>query len=149
MKLDKKGIDLILIFEGLKLKPYLCSAGVPTIGYGSTYYENGTKVKLSDPKITKERAIELFKNTIEKYEKAVNELIKVTLTQNQFNALVSFTYKVGISALKVSTLLKKVNANPSDETIKNEFEKWVDAGGKQVQGLLNRRKKEVEMYFSK
>ena len=124
------------------------SGGTPKATEKS-YYENGTKVKLGDPKITKERAIELFKNTVEKYEKAVNELIKVKLTQNQFNALVSFTYNVGISALKVSTLLKKVNANPSDETIKNEFEKWVNAGGKQVQGLLNRRKKEVEMYFSK
>ena len=131
MKIDQKGIDLIIKWEGLRLKPYLCSAGVPTIGYGSTYYANGTKVSLKDPEITKECAVELFKSTIKNYEDAVTIMIgSKTITQNQFNALVSFAYNLGNNALRTSTLLKKVLANPSDKTIENEFNKWVNAGGK-------------------
>lgn len=150
MRIDQKGIDLITKWEGLRLKPYLCSAGVPTIGYGSTYYANGTKVTMKDPEITKECAVELFKTTIKNYENAVNTMIgSKILTQNQFNALVSFCYNLGQNALKTSTLLKKVLANPSDKTIENEFNKWVNAGGKKLQGLVNRRKEEAKMYFSK
>lgn len=150
MKLDQKGIDLITKWEGLRLTPYLCSAKVPTIGYGSTYYENGTKVKMTDSTITKERALELFKNTLSTYEKGVLSILNgKPITQNQFNALVSFAYNLGISALKSSTLMKKVLANPNDKTIENEFNKWVNAGGKRVQGLINRRKDEVLMYYSK
>lgn len=150
MKIDKKGIDLITKWEGLKLKPYLCSANVPTIGYGSTFYENGTKVKLTDPAITKQRADELFKNTLSTYENGVNTLTRdKVLSQNQFNALVSFAYNLGISALKSSTLLKKVLRNPNDKTIANEFNKWVNAGGVKVQGLVNRRLDESKMYYSK
>ena len=150
MKIDQKGIDLIIKWEGLRLKPYLCSAGVPTIGYGSTYYANGTKVSLKDPEITKECAVELFKSAIKNYEDAVTIMIgSKTITQNQFNALVSFAYNLGNNALRTSTLLKKVLANPSDKTIENEFNKWVNAGGKKLQGLVNRRKEEAQMYFSK
>lgn len=150
MKIDQKGIDLITKWEGLKLKPYLCSAGVPTIGYGSTYYANGTKVTLKDPEITKECAVELFKSTIKNYENAVTTMIgSKTITQNQFNALVSFAYNLGNNALRTSTLLKKVLANPNDKTIENEFNKWVNAGSKKLQGLVNRRKEEAQMYFSK
>ena len=150
MKIDQKGIDLIIKWEGLRLKPYLCSAGVPTIGYGSTYYANGTKVSLKDPEITKECAVELFKSTIKNYEDAVTIMIgSKTITQNQFNALVSFAYNLGNNALRTSTLLKKVLANPSDKTIENEFNKWVNAGGKKLQGLVHRRREEAQMYFSK
>ena len=150
MKIDKKGIELITKWEGLKLKPYLCSAKVPTIGYGSTFYENGVKVKLTDSGITKERANQLFQNTLKTYENGVNTLTRnKVLTQNQFNALVSFAYNLGVSALKSSTLLKKVLINPNDQTINIEFNKWVKAGGVKVQGLVNRRADEVKMYYSK
>ena len=148
MKLDKKGLDLIAEFEGLKLKPYLCSAGVPTIGYGSTFYENGTKVKLTDAPITKQRAEQLLKNTADKFADKVAVLITKHVTQNQFNALVSFAFNVGVSALKVSTLLKLVNANPNDKNIAKEFLKWNKASGRVVQGLTNRRIKESTIYFS-
>lgn len=149
MKLDKKGLDLIAEFEGLSLKPYLCSAGVPTIGYGSTFYENGTKVKLTDAPITKQRAEQLLKNTADKFAEKVAVLITKPVTQNQFNALVSFAFNVGVSALKVSTLLKLVNNNPNDGNIAKEFLKWNKAGGRVVQGLTNRRIKESALYFSK
>ena len=148
-KIDKVGIDLITKFEGLKLKPYLCSAKVPTIGFGSTRYENGVKVKLSDPEITKERAIQLFANTLTQYEEAVDDYTTDKVNQNQFNALVSFCYNVGANALKNSTLLKIVNTNVNSEQIKEQFLKWVKANGKTIQGLVNRRNAESELYYKK
>ena len=148
MKLDKSGIDLITKWEGLKLKPYLCSANVPTIGYGSTYYENGRKVMLTDANITKDRAVELFENTVKTYEAGVLSLLgSIKVNQNQFNALVSFAYNLGLKALKNSTLLKLVKLNQNDKRIAVEFGKWVNAGGKKVQGLVNRRNDEIKMYY--
>jgi len=146
-KINSAGVELITQWEGLKLYPYLCSAGVPTIGYGSTRYEDGTKVKLSDKPITKERAVELFRNTIVSYERDVDAFCRDDINQNQFNALVSFAYNLGSNALKNSTLLKKVNINPNDKSIKNEFMKWIYVGKKPLKGLVNRRTAEVEMYF--
>jgi lysozyme len=149
MKLDKRGYDLIKEFEGLRLKPYLCSANVPTIGYGNTFYENGTKVKLTDAPITKERAETLFKSLADRFAVRVLPLIKKPVTQNQFNALVSFAYNVGVTALSNSTLLRLVNNNPNDANIAKEFLKWNKAGGRVVNGLTNRRIKESALYFSK
>lgn len=149
MRLDKKGLDLIAEFEGLSLKPYLCSAKVPTIGYGSTFYENGTKVKLTDAPITKQRAEQLLKNTADKFAEKVAILITKPVTQNQFNALVSFAFNVGVSALKVSTLLKLVNNNPNDGNIAKEFLRWNKVNKLPNKGLTNRRIKESSLYFTK
>ena len=146
-RIDKAGMDLITKWEGLKLSPYLCSAKVPTIGYGSTRYENGQRIQMTDKAITKERAIELFKNTLIQFERDVDAFTTDKVNQNQFNALVSFAYNLGSTALRNSTLLKKVNTNPNDKTIENEFNKWVNAGGRRLQGLVNRRADEVKMYF--
>ena len=148
MKLDLNGYNLICEFEGLKLKPYLCSAKIPTIGYGNTYYPNGKRVTLLDDAITKEYAFEIFKTIADKFAKRVDDMVKTELTQNQFNALVSFAYNVGTGAFATSTLLKKVNVNPNDATIKNEFLKWVRANKKVIQGLVNRRNKEALIYFA-
>jgi lysozyme len=148
MKLNNAGYQLICEFEGLRLKPYLCSAKVPTIGYGNTYYPDGKRVTLLDKEITKEYAFEIFKVIADKFGKRVSEMVKKPLTQNQFNALVSFAYNVGTGAFSTSTLLKKVNANPNDLTIRNEFARWTRANGKIVNGLVNRRKKESDVYFA-
>lgn len=148
-KIDQNGINLITKWEGLKLKPYLCSAGVPTIGYGSTYYEDGTRVKLSDSSITKDRALELFKTTLKRYEQDVDAMTRDDINQNQFNALVAICYNIGSSNLKSSTLLKLVNKNPNDEKINNQFNKWIYANGKKLKGLINRRADESKMYFKK
>jgi len=147
MKLNKNGYKLICEFEGLKLKPYLCSAKIPTIGYGNTYYPNGKRVTLLDEPITKEYAFEMFKSIADKFAKRVDDMVVKEVNQNQFNALVSFAYNVGTGAFATSTLLKKVNNNPNDATIKNEFLKWTKAGGKVIQGLINRRIKESEVYL--
>ena len=149
MKASKKCIDLIKKYEGFSSNPYLCSASVPTIGFGSTYYLDGRKVTLKDNKISLLEAESLLINSLtQTYEKSVLKLVKTALNQNQFDALVSFVYNLGENSLKKSTLLKKVNANPSDPTIKDEFMKWVFAGGKKLSGLENRRREETELYFS-
>ena len=138
-----KGIELIKSFEGLYLKTYKCPAGIDTIGYGHT----GIDVK-PDMVITKEQAEDLLKKDLVFSEKQVSRLVTSDISQNQFDALVSFTFNLGSGALKKSTLLKKVNINPSDETIANEFSKWVLAGGKRLDGLVRRRKAEADLYFT-
>lgn len=148
MKLDENGYKLISEFEGLSLVPYLCSAKVPTIGYGNTFYPSGKKVTLQDKPITKSVAYWMLKETANVFATQVNLLVKTKLTQNQFNALVSFAFNLGSQALGKSTLLKKVNANPNDPTIRNEFLKWNKAGGRVLDGLTKRRTKEANLYFS-
>ena len=149
MKLNKDGYNIIMTFEGLSLKPYLCSAKVPTIGYGNTYYPNGKKVTMNDPPITKQRAEELLVFIADKFASEVLKLIKSKVTQNQFNALVSFAYNVGVTNLSKSTLLRLVNINPNDGNIAKEFLKWNKANKVPVKGLTNRRIKEGALYFSK
>lgn len=156
MKLNENGYKLIADFEGLRLKPYLCSAKVPTIGYGNTFYPNGKKVTMRDKPITKEYAFEIFKFVADLFAKDVASLIKSKVTQNQFNALVSFAYNVGTDidhddipeGLGDSTLLRKVNANPNDTSIRAEFMKWNKANRIVLKGLTSRRKKESDLYFS-
>lgn len=145
---SNKGLNLIKKYEGLKLKPYLCPARVSTIGYGATYYEDGRKVALTDKSITKERAEQLLAFQLRNYENAVNRYVLKEINQNQFDALVSFCFNLGIGALQKSTLLKKINKNPKDKTIRTEFLKWSFAGGKQLKGLINRRTEESNLYFS-
>lgn len=148
MKLEENGYRLICEFEGLRLKPYLCSARIPTIGYGNTYYPNGKKVTLLDEPITKDYAFEIFKVIADKFAKRVDAMVKKPLTQNQFNSLVSFAYNVGTGNFSTSTLLKKVSANPNDLSIRTEFMKWNKANKVVVNGLTTRRKKESDLYFS-
>ena len=144
--INEKGKTLIKTYEGLRLEAYKCSAGVPTIGYGATFYENGTKVKMSDV-ITKERAEQLFEYHIKLFSDKVSKVVPV-LNCNQFSALVSFAFNVGIGNFKNSTLLKKVKVNPDDVSIGAEFLRWNKAGGKEIKGLTTRRNAEKELYFS-
>jgi lysozyme len=148
MILNNKGYLFITKHEGLRLKPYLCPAKIPTIGYGNTYYANGKRVTLLDKDITKQEAFEMFKEIANRFAKRVDELVITELTQNQFNALVSFVYNIGTGNFASSTLLKKINKNPNDLTIKDEFLKWNKAGGKVLNGLTNRRNEEADLYFS-
>jgi len=147
-KLSQKGVDLIKQFEGLSLTPYVCSGGINTIGYGNTYYTNGKRVTLKDPKITQKQAEELLKHSLSTYEKAVDSFCRDDISQYQFDALVSFAYNVGTGALQKSTLIRKVNANPKDVTIADEFAKWNKANGRVLVGLTRRRQAESKLYFS-
>jgi len=147
MKVNKQGIQLVKSFEGCFLNAYLCPAKVWTIGYGSTKYPNKKPVKQGD-KITQQEAETLLSDTLDEFSKGVYKLIKSELNDNQFSALVSFAFNLGVGALSKSTLLKKVNANPNDKTIESEFMKWVSAGGKRLNGLVRRRTAESNLYFS-
>jgi lysozyme len=148
MILNNKGYLFITKHEGLRLKPYLCPAKIPTIGYGNTYYSDGKRVTLLDKDITKQQAFDMFKEIANRFAKRVDELVITKLTQNQFNALVSFAYNVGTGNFASSTLLKKINKNPNDLTLKAEFLRWNKAGGKVLNGLTNRRNEEADLYFS-
>ena len=143
-------VALIKSFEGLVLNSYPDPAtnGEPyTVGYGTTIYPDGTKVKLGQS-ITKEQAEQYLKHDIDTFAKNISPLIKSTLNPNQFGAIVSFAYNVGVGNLKSSTLLKKVNANPSDPAISNEFSKWNKANKKVMVKLTKRRVAEATLYFS-
>lgn len=146
-KVSKDALDLIKKFEGFCAQPYLCPASVNTIGYGSTFYEDGTKVKIDDPPITEQRATQLLLSALKTFEKHVDTYTRDDITQSQFDALVCFAYNVGVGALKTSTLLKLVNTNPNNPLIKNEFLKWNKAAGKVLKGLTIRRQAEAELYF--
>jgi lysozyme len=145
MKTGKEGINLIKKWEGCILTAYKCSAGKWTIGYGNTFYENNAKVKEGD-KITKERAESLLSNLLPKFEDVVNKKVSVPLHQNQFDALVSYTWNTGGS----DTLFNMINSKANDKDIRKWFEtKYITANGKRIEGLVNRRKDEANLYFSK
>ncbi|WP_336704375.1 lysozyme [Chryseobacterium indologenes] len=146
MKTSQKGINLIVSFEGFSAKPYLDSAGIPTIGYGNTYYPGGKKVTMKDPAITKEKGAELFAAVLPTYEKIVNSKVKAPLTQNQFDALVSHAYNTGGS----DGLFSLVNKKAGESEIRNWFTtKYITAGGKVLNGLIRRRKAEADLFFAK
>lgn len=146
MKLNKEGADIIKSFEGCKLKAYQCSAKKWTIGYGNTFFEDGTPVKIGDA-ISQQKAEELFEIIANEFAEKVSKLVTSMVTLNQFGALVSFAYNCGVVNLLKSTLLKKVNANPNDPSIRVEFMKWNKAGGKVLAGLTRRREAEANLYF--
>lgn len=146
-KCGNSGIELIKKFEGFRSEPYRCPAGVPTIGYGATFYTNGKKVTMSDKSISETDATQLLRDMLIRFEQYVDSYCVDTITQNQFDALVSFCYNVGPANLKASTLLKKVNANPNDPSIRAEFLKWNKGGGRVLQGLVRRREAEANLYF--
>jgi lysozyme len=146
MKLNKEASDLIKSFEGCKLKAYQCSAKKWTIGFGNTYYADGSPV-LPGQAITQEKADQLFELIASEFAAKVAKLVTSNVTDNQFGALVSFAYNCGVVNLQKSTLLKKVNANHNDLSIKAEFAKWNKAGGKVLAGLTRRRAAEANLYF--
>jgi lysozyme len=145
MKTSENGKQLIISFEGIKLNAYLCPSSIPTIGVGNTYYLNGNKVKMGD-KVTLPQAMELFESLLPKYEKTVLDAIKVPLTQNQFDALVSFCWNCGSS----KTLFKMVNEKFSEMNIVNWWiSHYVMGGGKVLNGLVRRRKAEATLFVKK
>jgi len=144
MKTGTKGIALIKKWEGCKLDSYKCEAGKDTIGFGNTFYEDGSKVKPGD-KITKERADKLLLDVLPKFEAIVNKKVTVPLTQNQFDALISHTWNSGGS----NTLFNLISTNAPKEKIKEWFEtKYITAGGKVYKGLVDRRKEESDLFFT-
>ena len=142
-----KGIAIIRKYEGLKLQAYICPSGLPTIGFGATFFENGTRVQLGD-KITRDRADQLLFFQVNLFADEVRRTVKSNINDNQLGALVSFCFNVGGAAFGRSTLARKVNANPSDSTIRNEFMRWTRGGGKVLPGLVKRREEEANLYYA-
>lgn len=138
--------DLCRRFEGLKLKPYLCPAGVPTIGYGSTVYEDGRAVKLSDPAITKARAEELLQHDLVKFYNAAIKLCPVLAAQpaGRAAAITDFTFNLGAGRLKASTLRHRINQRDWNAAA-SELRKWTRGGGRVLPGLVARREAEIKL----
>ena len=140
MRINKEGLSIIKQCEGCRLKAYLCPSLIPTIGYGHT-----TGVKLGDT-ITQADADRYLLQDIKRFEQAVSTLVKVPINTNQFSALVSFTFNVGVGNFKSSTLLKRLNLRDY-KGCSNEFERWVYGSNKKpLEGLKKRRKLEKELF---
>ena len=140
MKTSNRGLSLIKSHEGMRLTAYRCPAGVLTIGFGST----GPHVK-PGMKITRQEADDLLEKDVSRFEARVNRLVKVPLTQSQFDALVSFDFNTG--ALHSSTLLKRLNAGKHNE-VPAQLMRWTKGGGKELKGLVNRRRDEAALWRS-
>ncbi len=138
--------DLCLVFEGMYLKPYLCPAAVPTIGVGSTFYEDGRRVSLADPPITRERAMELLEWEL---TRCLPKVLSLCPTLRDWGdkptgAILDFAFNCGTGALQASTLRKRVNADDVDAA-KAELMKWTRGGGRVLPGLVKRRAAECAL----
>ena len=146
MSVSNKGVDLICEFEGEQLIAYDDGVGIWTIGFGTIKYPNGVRVKKGDT-CTLEQAKEYMRHDLIEFEHTVNSSVKVPLNQNQFDALVSLAYNIGSNAFKSSTLVKKLNTGEYQGAA-DQFNVWINAGGKRMQGLVNRRDREKLLFLS-
>lgn len=146
MSAVKTARDLCMVFEGLYLKPYLCPAGVPTIGVGATRYENGTKVTLADPPITRERAMELLDHELAECLPRVRQLCPglADWGDQATGAILDFAFNCGVGALASSTLRRRINAGDAAGA-RVELMKWVRGGGRVLPGLVKRRAAEAAL----
>ena len=140
MNISTNGIELIKQFEGCRLKAYKCPAGIWTIGYGHT---SGVK---EGQTITRAEAEQLLKEDLARFERVINNIVKIEINQNQFDALVSFSYNLGVGALNNSTLLRLLNKGDYNGAAE-QFNRWVYAGGKKLTGLVKRRTAEKELFL--
>ena len=146
MKISNKGLELIKEFEGFSANAYLCPAKIPTIGYGNTFWEDGRKVRIGE-QISKTKALELLEFVANKdFADKIFPFIEVSISQNQFDAMVSLAYNIGVGAFSNSTLLKRVNAKDFLGAA-NEFLKWDKSNGKPLLGLTRRRQREKELFL--
>ena len=142
MRTSNSGIEFVKAREGFRAEAYLCPSGVPTIGYGHTAGVGEGQT------CTEAQAEEWLREDLAEAERTVTECVGGGLSQCRFDALVSFTFNVGAAALRRSTLLRKVKADPSDPSIRDEFGRWVYGGGRVLPGLVARRRADADLYFS-
>ena len=152
MNISDNGLKLIAKFEGLRLEAYTATAsererGIWTIGYGSTHWPDGRPVKKGDRLANEAEALTLLKDTVKPYVAAVNRAVKVHVTQNQFDAMVSICYNIGTSAFEKSTLVRKLN-KIDIIPVANEFSRWTKQAGVELAGLKNRRHEERNFFLS-
>ena len=141
MKISNNGLDLVKHFEGCELKAYLCPAGVWTIGYGHT------KGVQEGDEWSESHAEHMLEVEMEEYEQYINDLVEVELNQNQFDAMVSWVYNLGVGNLQASTLLKVLNAGDY-AGVPEQIMRWNKAGGKVLEGLTRRRQAEADLFVA-
>jgi lysozyme len=139
MTASQELIDFLKQHEGFRSAPYLDTEGVPTIGYGTVYYPNGTKVTMADAHVDEPTAAEYLTDTVNKNAATVEKIVCVPLTQGRLDALTEFSYNLGLGALESSTLLKMIHANINDPTISEQFGRWVNGAHGVIQALVERR----------
>jgi lysozyme len=142
MRVNDVGLKELHLREGLRLKPYLDTKGIPTIAMGNTYYLDGKSVKMSDPDLAPKEANKLSLFVADDFGNYVNKKVTSIINQNQFNALVSIAYNIGKKGFSSSTFLKLVNINPNDPKIASAIMMWT-----KDKELIGRRKSEVKQYF--
>ena len=148
METSSKGIALIKEFESFRATPYLCAAGVPTIGWGTTRYPDGKAVTLADKDITEAVADMYLHHDLTTFENAVNKALTIPIQQCQFDACISLCYNIGQGNFASSTLVKMLNAGTAPNLIAPQFLRWDKAKGKSLAGLTRRRKAEQKLYLS-
>jgi lysozyme len=155
--INDAGLHIIKHYESFRSKPYICPAGVPTIGYGCTYYETGKRVTLNDPPITEAQASELLKVIVIGFESSVSRYVKVELTDNEFSALVCLVYNIGTLNFagnmslnpprKPSTVLTRLNLGDKAGAAQ-AFGMWIKGSGKVLPGLVKRRESEKQLFLT-
>lgn len=138
--------DLCLVFEGMYLTPYLCPAGVPTVGVGSTFYEDGARVTLADPPVTRERAMALLEHELQQCLPRVMRLCPALREWGEVaaGAVLDFAFNCGVGALQASTLRRRINADDVPGA-RAELMRWVRGGGRVLPGLVKRRAAEAAL----
>jgi len=140
---SQKGIDLIKKFEGFSDKEYICPAGKPTIGYGHVILAN----EYFQEPMTRRHVEILLKKDLKPREKSLNSFLKVNINQNQFDALISLMYNIGVDNFRKSTLLKFINERLFDK-VPDQFRRWRFSNGKVLKGLVNRREEEIKLWLA-
>ncbi|MGL4412108.1 MAG: lysozyme [Bacteroidales bacterium] len=145
IRVSDRGVSLIKEYEGFSAKPYVCSGGKRTIGYGHT----GRGAQELGASITEPAALILLRIDIQKVEIELNSLIRPPMRQGQVDALISLAFNIGCEALRRSTLLRKLNDNPDDPTLADEFRRWHFSNGVSLKGLKRRREAEIALFLSR
>lgn len=147
MRISDDGLRLIKEFEGFRSRAYIDPVGIPTIGYGATYYPaSGARVRMSDAPITEAQASQLLRFMLQRYEDAIARYAQVPLTQGQFDALVAWAYNVGLEAARASTLMRLLNGGDYSGAAE-QFARWNKAGGRELPGLTRRRAAERALFL--
>jgi lysozyme len=149
MHINAGGLSIILVAEGFVPTPYRCAAGVASLGYGSTVLLDGSRVKMDSPPVTKDEAKALLRRHLDHVETGILRFVRVPLNENEFSALCSWTYNLGIGNLQSSTLRAKLNRGERLGAA-NEFGRWVRAGrgGRVLRGLVIRREAERQLFLT-
>ena len=148
METSSKGIALIKEFESFRKTPYLCAAGVPTIGWGTTRYPDKKAVTLADKDITEAVGDMYLHHDLTTFENAVNKALTIPIQQCQFDACISLCYNIGQGNFASSTLVKMLNAGTAPDLIAPQFLRWDKAKGKSLAGLTRRRKAEMALFLT-